>query len=194
MVLVQREIGPQLAISCVQLAESAGLGRLSLHDAQPLLRLLQLLAYSNQIELGALQPAGGLDLARLELRDTGRFLENHAPLGGVRREHGVHLALLDNRVGVVADARVHEEFFDIAQPALAAVDQIRTLPIPIQPPRNVHLLGVHGQVTASLWIRFLGANHRILERERDRRRPQRLAIGRAGEQYVDHRIAAETLG
>jgi hypothetical protein len=66
--------------------------------------------------LGPLQLPDRLDAALLVLRDARGFFEDDAPLLRVGQQHRVDLALLDDRVGVGADARVHEELADVAQP------------------------------------------------------------------------------
>jgi hypothetical protein len=62
------------------------------------------------------------DLASAELGDAGGLLEDRASLERVGHEHRIDLALLDDRVGVVADTGVKEEFADVAEANLLGVD------------------------------------------------------------------------
>jgi len=50
---------------------------------------------------------------RLVAADAGGFLEDHPAFLGVRLDEPLHLALLDDAVGVHADAGIHEELADV---------------------------------------------------------------------------------
>ena len=55
--------------------------------------------------------------ARLVLRHAGRFFDQLTPIGRPRAEDHPDLALLDDRVGLGAEARVHQQVVDVAQAA-----------------------------------------------------------------------------
>ena len=66
--------------------------------------------------------------AALVLRDAGRFFDQLAPVGRTRAENLADLALLDDRVGLDADAGVHQQILHVAQAADLAVDQVSLSP------------------------------------------------------------------
>ena len=79
--------------------------------------------------------------AGLVLRDAGGFLDQLAPIGRPRAEDHPDLALLDDGVGLGAEARVHQQLVDVPQPAHFAVDQVLALARAVQPPRDVDVAG-----------------------------------------------------
>src|SRR5690606_11771886 len=103
VVLGQGVVQLQIAQAGGVFLEGAGLGGLHLDAAQAALGFLQAGADEAEVLLGALELADGLLLAGLELGDAGGLLEDLAALVGVGLKHAVDLALLDDRVGVVAD-------------------------------------------------------------------------------------------
>ena len=194
VVLIEREIEAQLPIASVQITEAPRLGGLTANDAQPPLGLLELLADADQVEVAAFELAGGLDLAGLELGDARGFLEDDAAVRRVGGEHGVDAALLDRRVGVRAYAGVHEELFDVAEPAFLAVDQVLAAAVAVEAPGDVHLLAVHAEDAVRGRIVGVRGDLGVVERQGHGGRPQGLAGRRAGEDDVDHRVAAQALG
>ena len=82
-----------------------------------------------ELELGCAAP-------RLVLGDAGGFLYELAPVRRSRAEDHPDLALLDDGVGLGAQACVHQELVHVAQPADLAVDEIFALARSIQPPRH----------------------------------------------------------
>ena len=88
---------------------------------------------------------GGLELelgrmaSRLVLRDARGFLYQLPPVCRPRAENHADLSLLDDRVGLGAEARVHQQFVDIAQAAHFPVDQILALTGPVQTTRDLDI-------------------------------------------------------
>ena len=77
--------------------------------------------------------------ARLVLRDAGRLFDQLPAIGRPRAENQPDLALLDDRVGLGAEARVHQQVVNVAQPADLTVDQVFALARPVQAPRDFDL-------------------------------------------------------
>jgi hypothetical protein len=74
---------------------------------------------------------------RFVLRDTRGFFDQLTAIGRPRAENHPDLALLDNRVGLGAEAGVHQQLMDIAQPAYFAVNQVFAFPGPIETARDL---------------------------------------------------------
>ena len=145
VVQVKRHALAQCAPASVERLESPGLLGLALDDAQPTLGACQLLAHQDQVLLRVLELALRLHLAGAELGDAGRLFQDGATLHRRRAQHGVDLSLLDDGVGIVADARVHEQFLDVAQAHLAAVDQVFAATVGVEAAGDLHLVGVDGE-------------------------------------------------
>ena len=79
---------------------------------------------AGQIQLGVFEARFGETLLGLELRDAGGFFENRAAIGGTAAEDLADASLLDERVGLGAQAGAHEQFLNVAQAAELAVQQI----------------------------------------------------------------------
>ena len=145
VVEIERHALAQLAPAGVERLESPRLFGLALDDAQATLGARQLLAHQHQVLLGVLELALRLDLAGAELGHAGCLFQDGATLHGRRAQHGVDLALLDDGVGIVADARIHEQFLDVAQAHLAAVDQVLAAAVGVEAAGDLHLVGVDGE-------------------------------------------------
>ena len=74
--------------------------------------------------------------ARLVLRDARRLLDQSTPIGWTRTEDHPDLALLDDGVGFRAEAGVHQQIVDVAQPAHVTVDEVFALAGAIQAARD----------------------------------------------------------
>src|ERR1017187_1638901 len=86
--------------------------------------------------------AHGLPALALVPRYSGRLLEHRPALLGLGREDLVDLALGHDRIARPADARVHEELLDVLQAAQLAVEQVFTLTVPVDPPRDLDLVEI----------------------------------------------------
>src|SRR6186713_671793 len=71
------------------------------------------------------------------LGDPRRFLDQLTPVGRSRGQDHPDLALLDDRVGLRAKARVHQQLVDVAQTAVLAVDQVLAFTRAIEPPNQL---------------------------------------------------------
>ena len=113
-----------------------GGGRLERERAQPLahflldvLRTLDLDPDPGELQLGPV-------LAALELAEPGRLLDEVAPVLRLRGEHGVDLALRDDRVHRAAEADVGEELDEIGAPHSRLVDEVLALAATHEPARD----------------------------------------------------------
>ena len=71
--------------------------------------------------------------AALVLRDAGRLFDQLPPIGRAGAQNLADLALLDDGVGLDAEAGVHQQILHVAQPADLAVDQVFALARSVQP-------------------------------------------------------------
>ena len=147
VILLECEGGTQRASLRFQRLELARLLRLSAHDAESALHAAQLFAHRHQVALGVIQLARGLVLASAETRHAGSFLDDRSALDGLRTQHRIHLALFDDAVGIVADARVQEQLAHVAQAHLAVVHQVLAATIGPQAALHLHFIRVHRQQT-----------------------------------------------
>ncbi len=145
VVLMEGQRGAQGAELAIEFLEGAGLGGLTLHEAEAALGGIELFAGADEVGLGAFELALGFDLAGLVLGDAGGFLEDDAAFLGAGQEHGVDLALLDDAVGVGADAGVHEELADVAEAGLFAVDEVFAGAVAVEAAFDFDLVGVDGE-------------------------------------------------
>ena len=117
----------------------ARLRGLALQRAALLLHLEHDVVDAREVLLGGIELQLGGPAARLVLGDPGGFLDQLPAVGGTRAEDQPDLALLDDRVGLRAEAGVHQELVDVLQPADLAVDQVLALARSIQPPDHLDL-------------------------------------------------------
>src|SRR5690606_36332291 len=107
--------------------------RLALQRVPLLLDLVDHVVDAREVLLRRLELQLGRPTSRLGLRDAGGFLDKRAPLGRTRRKDLPDLSLLDDGVGLHAEARVHQQIVDVAQAAHLAVDQVLAFTRPVQP-------------------------------------------------------------
>ena len=169
--------------SATQRLVAARLAGLTLERADLALHLFDDVLQAHEIRLGRLELAQRLLLLRLEAGDAGGFLEDGAAILGLRREDRVDLALLHDRVGGAADARIHEKLLDIAQPAGGAIELILRAAIAEDPAGDGDLVPVEPELLLAI-----GEGHRDLGHAE-----RRAGIG-AGEDDVGHLAAAQRLG
>ena len=113
------------------------LGRLPLQRAALLLDLEhdvvdagEVLLRRFELQLRGAAPA-------LVLRDARGLFDELPAVGRTRAQNLADLALLDHRVGLHADAGVHQQVLHVAQPAHLAVDQVLALTRAIEPPHQL---------------------------------------------------------
>ena len=112
----------------------ARLRRLTLQGIQLLLDLGDDVVDPQEILLGGIEFQLGLTTARPVLRDPGSFFNQRAAIRGFVREDLTDLSLFDERVRLRTEARVHEEFVNVAKPAHRSIHQVFALAVSVQPP------------------------------------------------------------
>ena len=151
-----------------------GLGGLTLQRAALLLDLEDDVVDARQVLLRGLELELGRAAARLVLGDAGRFLDQLPAIGRPRAEDHPNLALLDDRVGLGAEARVHQQFVDVAEPAHFAVDQVFAVARAVEPARDFDVAGEDaGEVLERLGARASDRPAPAPAAWRDRRRAPR---------------------
>ncbi len=163
-------------------APAPRLGRLALEALELLLDLVDDVVDAEEVLLRRLELELGLPAAGLVLRDAGRLLDDRAAVGGLGGEDLADLALLDDRVGLRAEAGVHEQLVDVAQATDLAVHEVLALAVAVEPARH-HALGAA--------VRAVAVEAGDLEVHLGHL--QRLAAGAAVEDHVLHRRAAQAL-
>ncbi len=101
-----------------------GLSGLALERAELLVHLEDDVVDARQVQLRGFELQLRGASARLVLGDAGRLFDQLTPIGRTRAQNHPDLALLDDRVGLGAEARVHQQLVNIAQAADLAVDQV----------------------------------------------------------------------
>ena len=157
--------------------------RLALQRLQPRARLpldvertVEVVARAFELQLGA--PA-----ALAVLAEPRGLLDQEPPVAGLRRDDGLHAALGDDRVHLLAEPRVGEDLDHVEQTAARAVEPVLTLPRAVETPRDRDL--AHRQAERAV---------RVVEDELDLGRRAGLRATAAGEDHVLHRLAANGEG
>jgi hypothetical protein len=119
----------------------------------------------------------------LVLRDPRRLLDQGPAVGGLGREDLPDLALLDDRVGLRAEAGVHEHLVDVPEAAGPAVHQVLAVAVAVEAARDDAVGGPVRAVAVE-----------ALDLQVDLGHLERLAARAAGEDHVLHRRAAQALG
>ncbi len=128
----------------------------------------------------------GLAAPLLVLRDARRLLEEHAQFLGLRLDDPGDHPLLDDRVGARSDAGAEEDVLDVAPAHDLVVDEVVRLPVALQDALDGNL-GVARPLAR-------GLAHRVVEHEFHARAGDGLALRRAVEDDVLHRLAAQRRG
>ena len=121
---------PQLL---VQPLMPSGLCGLAFQAAALLLDFEDDVVDAREVLLRGLELELGGAAAGLVLGDAGRLFDQLPPIGGPRRQDQANLSLLDDCVGLGAQARVHQQLVDVLQATVLAVDQVFTLARSIEP-------------------------------------------------------------
>src|SRR5581483_8386268 len=129
------------------------------------------------------EPVLGLAPPLLVLRDPRRLLEEHPQLLWLGLDDARDHALLDDGVGARAQPRAEEDVVHVAPAHVRAVDAVGRLAVALQraPHRDLGVL-------RPLACRLAQA---VVEHELDARPRDRLALRRAVEDHVLHRVAAQ---
>ncbi len=128
---------PQLV---TQASVAPRLGGLPLQRAPLLLDLVDDVVNAGEVLLRGFELELGLTPPALVLRDPGRFFDQLPAIGGAGAQDLTDLSLLDDRVGLDAQARIHEQILHIAEAAGFAVDQVLTLARAIEAPHQFDVL------------------------------------------------------
>ena len=123
------------------------LARLALERPALLLHLEHDVVDAREVLLGRFELERGGPPARLVFRDARRLLDQLTPIGRPRAQDHPDLPLLDDRVGLGPEARVHQQVVHVAQPADLAVDQVLALARAVEPPRHFDI-ACHGSESA----------------------------------------------
>ena len=113
------------------------LRRLPLQRAPLLVQLEDDVVDTKQVLLRRLELQLGGAAARPVLGDARRLVDELTPIGRAGAENHADLALLDDRVGLCAETRVHQQLVDIPQPAHLSVNQVFALTGPVEAPRHL---------------------------------------------------------
>ena len=192
--------GEQHLLPAAQLVAQAlvapGLRRLPFQRAALLLDLEDDVVDAREVLLRRVELQLGGAPAGAVLRHAGGLLDQLAPIGGPRAQDHADLALLDDRVGLGPEPRVHQQLVDVAQPAHLAVDEVFALAGPVEAPRHLHLAHHRAPLVVDQFRARPG-----LDRHRHAREHQAHLGGRVGlagvaaaEDDVLHAVAAEALG
>ena len=191
---------------------SPRLRRLALQRATLLLHLEHDVVDAEQVLLRRFELELRCTAPRLVLRHAGRFLDELPSIRRPRAQDHPDLSLLDDRVSLCTEPRVHEELVDVAQPADLAVDEILALAGPVQPPRHFDLAGnglnnffrggveavAVAMMTVAVAVRLLVGKRRArdalehpAQTQPHLRSGRRLARVAAAEDHVLHALAAK---
>jgi hypothetical protein len=179
------DLRAQLLQAGAVLAVAIGLGRLRAHGLEAVFDLLDDVAQPQQILIDAFQPPLGFDFFRLEPADAGGLLKDSAAVLRRGLEQAIDLALLDEAVGIDANARAAEQVANVLEAAGITVDEIFAFAAAIDAARDVDFRGVDGELV-----------RRIVENDRRLGHVHGLAAAaaRALEDDVGHVAAAEAFG
>ena len=198
------------------------LGRLALETAALLVDFKDDVVDAREILLGGFELQLGRPAPRLVFRDAGGFFDQHAPIGRPRGQNQPDLALLDDGVGLGPQPRVHQQFVNVSEPALGAVNEVLALTRTIEPAHQLDIaaggpeLGKHGlgrredlggglavpvvavavgvSVAVPVAVAVVGPRRHAAESQADFGGAGRLARVAAAEDDVFHLLAAEALG
>ena len=122
-------------------------------------------------------------LTALVLGDAGSLLNKSAALLGAALQNGIELALADDGMRILAQARIVQDVLNVHQAARARVDEVLTLARAIHAAGDSHLFKVDGKHMV-----------RVVEHQRNLGHTHRLARRRAREDDILHGLAAQLLG
>ncbi len=163
-----------------------GLPRLAAQVLELLADLLAQVAQALQVLAGMADAGLGLLAALLVLGDAGGLFQVDAQVFRARLDDLADHALLDDRVAARAQAGAEEQVGDVAAPALGAVEVVVAAAVAADQALDRDF--VERGVLAGDGV--VG----VVEDQLDRGLRDRLAPGRAGEDHVGQRIAAQAAG
>ncbi len=180
------QFGGDFALFFLQLPITLGGARLALQMVELPREFFAHVVQAVEVLFGMADAVFGFAAAFLVLRNAGRFFEVHAQIFGLRLDELADHALLDDRVAARPEAGAEEDVHDVATPALRAVQEIRRLRIArdLAADRDFGVLRVFAADAA------VG----VVERQFDAGERRGLAGGRAVEDDVGKRFAAQLAG
>src|SRR5450755_1238163 len=183
--VVQDEVVQLLPV----LYEALGLGDLALARSARAVDLGDDVVDAQQVLARQLHLAFGLLAALLVFGDAGRLFQEHASVFRACADDLTDATLLDDGVGLRADARAQEQLGDVAQANLRLVKQVLARPIPIQAAGDGDFRVVPVLDGEALRVLRIG----VVEGEGDLR--QTIGAARLGaiEDHVFHGAAAQVL-
>ena len=122
-----------------ELLRPLGRSRLQRERPEPLANLCLDVAGALDLERDPRELQLGAMAASLEASEPGRFLDQRAALGRLRRENRLDLALADDRVHPLAEPEVGEQLDEVEPAHGGAVDEVLPLAAAVQPPRDREL-------------------------------------------------------
>ena len=160
----------------------AGAVHLALKWAQLACDLAADVAGTGEMLIHALDLARGALLATLVLGDARGLLDERAALLRTALKDGVKLALADDGMGILAQARIVQDVLDIHETARALVDEVLALTRTVHAPRDGNLVEIDGEHVVG-----------IVEHERDLGHAHGLARRGTREDDILHGLAAQLL-
>ena len=122
---------------------AAGFGGLALEGGELLFDFDENIVDAGKIELGGLELGFGEAALGLVHGDAGGFFDDGAAVHGLGVEDEADAALLDDGVGIGAEAHGHEEFGDVAEADRATVEEIFALAGAVQAAADDDFAGAH---------------------------------------------------
>src|SRR5206468_6845872 len=111
----QRDLRAKLLEPLAVFAVAPGFSRLGADRLQTVFDFFDDVGQTEQILLDALQPPLSLDLFGLEAADSRRLLEDGPPIFGRGLKQPIDFALLDQAVGIDADAGASKQITNVLQ-------------------------------------------------------------------------------
>ena len=159
---------------------ASGLAGLGANAAEPVLHFFDDVGKPQHVLFDTFKPSQRFEFTEFEPADAGRLLEDDSAIARRRLQKDVHLALLNDAVGLRTHARPGEQVADVAEPGRCAVQQVLALAAAIDAAGNMDLGRVDRQQVFG-----------IVEGERDLGGVGGPATARAVKDHVGHLAAAE---
>ena len=133
---VARELQPRLQHLALEALVQLGRFGLALERAQARARLALDVERAVEVLLRALELQLRAAAALAVLAEPRRLLDQQAPLARLGGDDRLDPALGDDRVGLLAEARVGEHLDHVAEPAAGAVQPVAALAVAVEPPHD----------------------------------------------------------
>ncbi len=177
--VVAHELPADLQRLALQALMQLGRLGLALERPQPRARLALDVERAVEVVLGARELQLGSAAALAVLAQAGRLLDQHAPLARLGGDQRLHATLGDDRVHLLAQARVRHQLEHVGEPAAGARQPVLAVSVAVQAAVDRDLRDPEPE-------RAVG----VVEHELDLGAGGGLAPGRTAEDDVLHRLAA----